>query len=332
MANKCRLGQTCYVDKNGIDLENKTVPVVLSDESLVTRYSWDDGVYYITLLHGEENVDLSRKDILSLFVNHDTRELPIGRFDNVRIEDKKLKALAMFDAEDEDSMKIFNKLAKGFLQSFSVGIDILDRVLVKEENDVKYYNVTKWSLKEASLVGIPAIPNAKVGMEHISVAIPTAEGDKLAISEKRNSMEFSQENFDKLLSETSNLKAELELVKQEVKDSKIVGQEVLNQAKAEEAKRIQDVSAIIPMTYKNNADVQAKLFDTSVSANDMKAFLFDLSNQDIENEKKKVGEEAKGANGDMLSINDSSSVDNKKDEAHDENLMAYAKQYKGSVK
>jgi len=149
---------------DGVDLENHRIPVILSDESEVVRYSWSDGKYFLTLKHGEDNVDLSRKDILSLFVNHNTYELPIGKFEDVRLEDNKLKAWAVFDNDDEMSMKIFKKLAKGFLQSFSVGISVITKELVKEDDGVKYYDVTKWGIDEASVVGIPAIPTAKVGM------------------------------------------------------------------------------------------------------------------------------------------------------------------------
>ena len=149
---------------DGTDLENFRIPVILSDESEVVRYSWSDGKYFLTLKHGADNVDLSRKDILSLFVNHNTYELPIGKFEDVRLEDNKLKAWAVFDEDDDMSMKIFKKLSKGFLQSFSVGISVITKELVKEDDGVKYYDVTKWGIDEASVVGIPAIPTAKVGM------------------------------------------------------------------------------------------------------------------------------------------------------------------------
>ena len=61
-------------------------------------------------------------------------------------------------------MKIFNKIIDGFLQSFSVGINIQEKVLAKSVDNVEYYDITKWELKEASIVGIPAIPTAKVGL------------------------------------------------------------------------------------------------------------------------------------------------------------------------
>jgi len=164
MDNMNKVGATCQFKIDGIDLEKKSIPVILSDETEVVRYSWDSGKYFLTLKHGKDNVDLTRKDILSLFVNHNTYELPIGKFENVRVEDKKLKANAVFDPDDEESMKIFNKLAKGFLQSFSVGITINKKVLSKEEDGIEYYDVTDWSIDEASVVGIPAIPTAKVGL------------------------------------------------------------------------------------------------------------------------------------------------------------------------
>ena len=71
MSNSCKLGSKCYIDKNGIDSKNFTVPVILSDESEVVRHSWSDGKYFLTLKHDTENVDLTRKDILSLFIIND---------------------------------------------------------------------------------------------------------------------------------------------------------------------------------------------------------------------------------------------------------------------
>jgi len=179
--------------KTAVDIGKKSIAVNLSDETEVVRYSWSDGKYYLKLLHGKENVDLSRKDILSVFINHDTEELPIGKFENVRIEDGKLKAEAMFDEEDPDSLRIFNKLARGFLQSFSVGIDIMEKVLDKEVNGVKYYNATKWAITEASIVGIPAIPSAKVGLSGVNPA-----SAKIENSNEGESVEYTKEKFEAL--------------------------------------------------------------------------------------------------------------------------------------
>lgn len=325
--------QNLSVDQSIIDHDRCSVPVILSVETDVVRYGWDDGKHFIKLLHGEENVDLTRKDILSIFINHETYALPIGKFENVRIEDRKLKADALFDPDDEESMKIFNKLAKGFLQSFSVGIDIHDRVLSKELDGVKYYDITSWSINEASVVGIPAIPDAKVGMSHDqSVAIPTAKSDKLANSEKRNNMDFSKENFDAVVLENSSLKTELEKVKLEATGIEEKHTAELAEAKTAEAKRIKDVEAVIPMAHKENEQVKEKLFDVSVGVNDMKSFLFDL-NEKLAKDVKDIAEASAGAVSDeMLDIDSASTVLADDKDADGEALSAVNKMYKKGVK
>ena len=191
----CKVGTQCLLKQETVNELEKTVEVILSDETKIERYSWEGGEYLLSLSHEESAVDLTRAEILSLFINHNTYELPIGRFKNVRLEDRKLKATAVFDEDDDESMKIFKKLSKGFLQSFSIGATINDKVLEREENGIKHYKATSWSLNEASVVGIPAIPNAKVSLS-MTEANPTASGDN---SKKNNigaDMKFDKENLE----------------------------------------------------------------------------------------------------------------------------------------
>ena len=164
MHKKINLSQTLHFNvelgASAIDVDKKTVSFVLSDETIVGR-GWFD----MKLLHGANNVNLERGQILKVFYNHDSKALPIGKWDNLRVEDKKLKGDAVFDTEDEFAMKIFGKLERGFLESISVGVS-LDKYDVKQrdkQNDLVI--VKKWGIFEASVVNIPAIPNAKVGLE-----------------------------------------------------------------------------------------------------------------------------------------------------------------------
>jgi HK97 family phage prohead protease len=146
---------------NAIDTEKHRVSFILSDETIVNRDLFD-----LKLLHGENNINLDRKSILKVFYNHNSQVLPIGRWDNLRIEDKKLKADAIFDTDDEFAMKIFNKLKKGFLESISVGVSLLKwdiKQRGKHQKDLVI--VKKWEIFEASVVSIPAIPTAKIGLE-----------------------------------------------------------------------------------------------------------------------------------------------------------------------
>lgn len=202
--SKCEIGTTCYIEENGIDVENYSIPVILSDETQVKRFSFEDGEYSLILSHSEDAVDLHRADILSIFVNHETFELPIGRFANLRLEDKKLKADALFDSEDEKSMMIFNKLSRGFLQSFSIGIEVTEKELVSEKDGHKTYKATKWTIFECSVVGVPAIANAKVGL-NLRVANPSHDGETGKIQGTDMELDFTQDNFNILLANKETL-------------------------------------------------------------------------------------------------------------------------------
>ncbi len=269
--NKCELGGKCQFMIEGIDLEKKSVPVILSDESDVIRYNYRDGKYFMNLLHGDDNVDLERKDILSLFINHNTYELPIGKFENVRLEDKKLKADAVFDEADDESMKIFNKLAKGFLKSFSVGIDVISKELSKEIEGVKYYDITKWALNEASVVGIPAIPNAKVGMDKETDSDPMGVNPASAQIENQNkdiSMEYTKEKFEAL--EADHAEA--------LKEG---GQSATLSATTAERKRVSDIIGL-----NGNAEFTKKAIDEGSTVGDAAIAL--VKAQGEENKQKKI--------------------------------------------
>ncbi len=145
-----------------VDEEKKRVSFILSDETIVDR-----GWFSMQLLHNPENVDLSRANILKVFFNHDNRSLPIGKWENLRVEDKKLKGDALFDPNDEFAMKIFEKIKGGFLESVSVGVSLLKYDLIQRDNQNDLFKVKKWEIFEASIVNIPAIPTAKVGLEKL---------------------------------------------------------------------------------------------------------------------------------------------------------------------
>lgn len=88
--------------------------------------------------------------------------LPIGRWDNIRIEDGKLLADAVFDENDEFAMAIASKVENDFIKMASVGITVINT-----SNDPKSLKpgqyretVTKWKPREASIVDIGANDNA----------------------------------------------------------------------------------------------------------------------------------------------------------------------------
>ncbi len=97
-----------------------------------------------------------------MFYNHDDREMPIGRWENIRIEADKILAEANFDQGDPKAKEIARKVEEGYISACSVGAWVLestsDASLYIDGQDAP--TVTKWSLREVSICNIPANHNA----------------------------------------------------------------------------------------------------------------------------------------------------------------------------
>lgn len=98
--------------------------------------------------------------------SHNYYGVPVARSIKTWIDSENAKGPRLlfnpkFDADDDDSMKIFNKYKNGFLTSFSVGFRGIDWEFRDEEN--RWYGgreFTKQELLEISAVAVPANPNA----------------------------------------------------------------------------------------------------------------------------------------------------------------------------
>lgn len=132
---------------------------VLHDESLNSYGFW--------LLTAGADLKQFKKNPIMLF-NHNrpwrgTEEeiLPIGHWENIRIEGDKILAEPVFDSDDF-SQKIAKKVESGTLRMASMG------VLVVEQSDApkyikpgqRYATALKWKAREASIVDIGSNENA----------------------------------------------------------------------------------------------------------------------------------------------------------------------------
>ena len=162
--DKFKINLELLVNKKLVNEETFTVPVVLSDETPVSRITWDGDRYNLILVHDEESVDMSRAEILPVYWNHNDNALPIGSYTDVRVENNQLKANAVFDSEDTFAMSIFKKVAKGHIKTLSVGADIISKTVTEEEDGSYTVRATKWQPFEGSFTGNPANPNARVGL------------------------------------------------------------------------------------------------------------------------------------------------------------------------
>ena len=139
---------------------------VLSDES-VNRY----GFRVIT-----KGIDI--KDFLKnpvMLYMHNRSILPIGKWEDVQVEDTRLTAEAVFDEADEFALKIKSKVDQGILSACSASLAPLEC-----SDSPKMWlpgqtmpTVTKCNLREASVVDIPG--NAS--------ALKLLLGDGLCLSE-----------------------------------------------------------------------------------------------------------------------------------------------------
>jgi HK97 family phage prohead protease len=133
--------------------KNQKITFVLTDESINT--------YGFRILMSGADLDQFQRNPV-MFYNHDDWSMPIGRWENIRMENGQLMADPVFDEKDDNAAKIQGKVERGFLKMASIGFRVVE---TSEENNLmlpgqKYPTVTKWQLREASIVGIGANHNA----------------------------------------------------------------------------------------------------------------------------------------------------------------------------
>jgi len=126
---------------------------VICDES-INRYGW-------RLLVGGIDIDGFSKNPVCV-VQHNTSEVSIGRWKNVRVEGDKLQGTLEFDKNDEIAVMYYLKYKNGYMNAVSLHV-----IPVEESDDKalllpgqKYPTLTKSELLEVSLVTIPGNKNA----------------------------------------------------------------------------------------------------------------------------------------------------------------------------
>lgn len=139
----------------------RTVEAVLSAGTAVRRY-WFTEELEITA----EAIDLGRVTggICPLLDTHNQYELNavIGRIISVRIEDGQLLGVLQF-ADDDRGREIEQRVLRGELRAISIGYRVTKWVMTAvDDNEHESWRAVAWELLEASLVPVPADPNAVV--------------------------------------------------------------------------------------------------------------------------------------------------------------------------
>lgn len=118
-----------------------------------------------------------RKNPVMLF-NHDDWSLPIGRWENIRVEDGKILADPVFDMKDEKGKKVADKVKDDFVRMASIGawppLEVSDDPSFKLPGQT-LSTVTKWVVREASI--------CPIGANHNALAFYDQEGNKIDLTD-----------------------------------------------------------------------------------------------------------------------------------------------------
>lgn len=160
--NLGKLARSIAIEKAG-EGESETFTASISSEEPYGRY------FGIEILdHSEKSIDLSRAaDGLPLLWGHDghTRGTVVGRVENLRVEDKRLRGdLRFYSTPDAQDVKTI--VSEGH-REMSIGYTV-ERMKL-ESTDAKSqqatYRVTRWQPMEASIVAVPADHTVGVGRD-----------------------------------------------------------------------------------------------------------------------------------------------------------------------
>lgn len=154
------------------DDENRTVELSFSSEEPYKRWFGNEILGHEK---GEINLDFIESGQAPLLVDHKRSvDDQIGIIESVSIDSGKGRATVRF-GKSERANGILERVRDGELTNVSVGYEINDMKLIKEEDDVLTYRVTDWKPYEISIVSIPADGTVGVGrsdeVENLTIEI-----------------------------------------------------------------------------------------------------------------------------------------------------------------
>lgn len=158
---------------------------IINDES-VNRYG------YRIMTEGINTENFEKNPVCC--IQHRDRELSVGKWKNLRKENRQLKGTLEFDRDDEEAVRLYQKYKNGYMNAVSLS------VLPVSESDKpedllpgqKYSTVILSDLLEISLVTVPGQGNA------VRLFYPDGKEYKLNLISKNVSMEKNELTVEQL--------------------------------------------------------------------------------------------------------------------------------------
>jgi HK97 family phage major capsid protein len=153
------LTRAATFDRRSIDEERRTVELSFSSEEPVERW-W--GIEVLGHKPAEADLAWLASGRAPLLADHDPKQ-QIGVVLSARIgSDRKGRAVVRFGRSARAEQE-WQDVVEGIRQNVSVGYQIDDLVLEREDGAVKTYRATKWTPLEVSFVSVPADESVGVG-------------------------------------------------------------------------------------------------------------------------------------------------------------------------
>jgi len=174
---------------------------------------------------------------------YDNRLLPIGRWENLRVENGALLADAIFDDKDDFARQIATKVEKGIINACSIGIEV-----IATSSESKYLlpgqtreTVTRCTLLEISLVDLPGNRNSvrlydagskSIHLSHQELMIPFLKPHIMDTLKTKLGLQITateaevEKHVEQLVNQFHELQEEVKTLKQKLSD--------LNRQRAEE--------------------------------------------------------------------------------------------------
>ncbi|EPX3038293.1 phage major capsid protein [Pseudomonas aeruginosa] len=154
-----QLQRVLAVDRDTLDLEQRTVEVAVSSEYGVRRWFGME-----VLDHSSDSIDLTRlRNGAPLLLQHNSWSGQIGVVEDAWLDaDRKIRARVRF-SRSEQAEPIWQDVVDNIRRNISCGYLVHEMVLERSENGLDHYRVTRWEPYEVSSVSVPADPTVGVG-------------------------------------------------------------------------------------------------------------------------------------------------------------------------
>lgn len=154
------------VEKDSINVEDRTVTISFSSEYPVERWDWVE-----VLGHGEGEVDLSRFDDSAPFLSDHNWSDQRGVIQKAWIENGRGYATVKM-SRNPLGEQLFIDMQDGICRNISVGYRIVEAEMVRRENNVEHWRITRWLPLEISNVSVPADPTIGLGRSDTGDSLP----------------------------------------------------------------------------------------------------------------------------------------------------------------